>query len=108
MARHHKANDFFFAMALPDVYAKRYCEFHPDDIDLLCNACHKAWHRYVEPKLQKMYSQYHLTFASLEDFQKVNWCNTWKNQIRMWYTKWINKPVHKQSKHKKKNVATRK
>lgn len=97
MARHHKANDFFFAMILPDLYAKRYCEFHPDDIDLLCNACHKAWHRYVEPKLKKMYDQSHYIPIATDEGQK-KWCEEWKDQIRKWYEKWVVKPVHKKKK----------
>lgn len=99
MARHHKANDFFFAMILPDVYAKRYCEFHPADIDLLCNACHKAWHRYVEPKLKNMYEQSrYLDYTRLTLDDQKKWCEEWKKQIRIWYGKWVIKPVH----HKKR------
>src|SRR5678809_1687866 len=60
MQRHHKANDFFFAMAMPHIFAARYILFHSDDVDLLCASCHKSWHRYVEPKLVTMYDEYRM------------------------------------------------
>jgi len=97
MQRHHKANDFFFAMAMPHIFAARYILFHPDDVDLLCASCHKAWHRYVEPKLAKMYVEY-----KKADTIHKEWCEYWKAEILKWYSKWITKPLKRKKRRKKR------
>lgn len=48
--RHHKACDFTFAIILPDVYAKRYLEFWPEDVDKICKQCHNKYHEYIKPQ----------------------------------------------------------
>jgi hypothetical protein len=106
MQRHHKANDFFFAMALPHIFAARYILFHPDDVDLLCASCHKSWHRYVEPKLVAMYDEYRMNFGDLIAEDKKGWCEYWKIEIVKWYSKWVNKPLKRKKRRKKsKNVS---
>lgn len=92
MQRHHKANDFFFAYALPEVYAARYILFLEEDTDKLCEKCHKTWHRYVKPKLVDMYLEYRY-FDKLPFDQKVVWCELWKGRLEKWYEKWADKPI---------------
>jgi hypothetical protein len=84
MARHHKANDYFFANLLPDVYAKRYLEFRKEDIDKVCSNCHKRWHQYIRPFMAKLYLE--------KDAQEVitkEWCEFWRSAILERYEKWV-------------------
>lgn len=91
MQRHHKANDFFFAYALPEVYAARYIQFLEEDTDKLCEKCHKNWHRYIRPAIKDMYKEY-AWFDSLPLNEKKIWCETWRNKLLKWYEKWADKP----------------
>ena len=45
--RHHKGFDSLWARARPDLWAKRYIEFRPRDIVILCNECHKLCHLWL-------------------------------------------------------------
>ena len=92
MQRHHKANDFFFAYALPEVYAARYIQFLKEDVDILCNACHKRWHRYLRPKLDEMYAEYK-HFDGLSLMEKKKWCEMWRSLLLDKYERWILKPT---------------
>lgn len=109
MARHHKANDFFFAMILPSVYAARYIQFHPDDVDKLCEKCHKTWHRYLKPKLEQMYKEYKY-FADLSAQEKLEWCELWRGRCLRWYSRWIEKKpiIRKKRLHGRSSSSSRK
>ena len=45
--RHHKGFDSLWARARPDLWARRYIEFRPRDIVILCNECHKLCHLWL-------------------------------------------------------------
>jgi len=45
--RHHKGFESLFARARPDLYAKRYIEFRPRDVVILCEYCHSECHSWL-------------------------------------------------------------
>lgn len=89
MARHHKANDFFFALWLPDIYAKRYLEFRKEDCAKLCQRCHKKIENFSTRLKVELY----------EDFEKFSrivdekWCEEWRAEFRALYERWLKKPI---------------
>jgi hypothetical protein len=95
--RHHKANDFFFAIFLPEVYAERYIEFRAKDIDTLCRRCHRNWHKYLQPKIKKMYDELESAKA-LPFSKKKEWADNWRNKCLQWYEKWVVKPIRRKAK----------
>ena len=97
MSRHHKANDFFFAIFLPEVYAERYIEFREQDIDKLCNRCHKNWHKYLQPKIKKMYEEMDEA-KLLPSKKKKEWADRWRNKCLQWYEAWVSKPIRRKTK----------
>lgn len=106
MARHHKANDFFFALWFPDWYAARYIQFHSEDCDKLCKDCHTKCHKYFYSLAQEMYSDFDYmkenhTPAQVEFWK--NWCEGWKGKFLALYTKWINQPLRKRKKRRLRN-----
>ena len=87
--RHHKCNDYLFACLLPDVYAKRYLEYRPADVDKLCEDCHRRWHNYIKPFLCKLYEQlYYLKKDKVEITE--TWCEGWRKLILERYERWLN------------------
>lgn len=93
MSRHHKANDFFFAQLMPEIYAARYIQFLDKDIDKLCNFCHKSWHKYLSKKIRIMYAEAMMTFPNMTYAEKKEWCDKWKNKCLQWYEAWVKKPI---------------
>lgn len=84
--RHHKGNDFFFAKISPDVYAKRYLEFHTDDIVPLCNNCHKKIHMMYEELLQPFYNLRVVKPKDIEKYKQkcIRRCESWlKRKIKI-------------------------
>jgi len=87
--RHHKAHDYIFACTLWQVYAKRYIEFHPDDIDFLCAKCHKNAHRIYDELIASFNSSLGLyKNRTNETTQKV--CEIYKPLFLARYLKWRN------------------
>ena len=80
--RHHKGFDSLFARARPDLYAKRYIEFRPQDIVILCQFHHRILHFYwlrpievkvsslVVTRISRTRSLVLLTKKQCESFQK--------------------------------------
>jgi len=99
MSRHHIANDFMFAQMMPDLYAKRYIEFHKDDVAKLCNDCHKDIHRYYKKLVLELFEE--LNDNGLKIVTKV-WCDDWMNRFRKLFEKWVKKPVKKRIRHRRK------
>lgn len=54
LQRHHKGNDFIFAVYWEHWYAERYIQFHPDDIAVLCKPCHQAVHKKYDVVMFKL------------------------------------------------------
>lgn len=111
MSRHHKSNDFFFALWFPDWFAKRYIEFHPDDCDKLCKDCHNRCHKYFYKMAQDMYHQFAIerqahTFA--EDAFWRQWCAEWRGKFLTLYNKWIAMPLVKRKNPRQRLAAKRK
>lgn len=98
MGRHHKANDFFFALWKPELYAKRYIEFHPDDCDKLCNTCHRNIERYSAKLKKALYDDFNRIGGVLAITQE--WCEEWKVKFRELYAKWISKVPRKRKRKK--------
>ena len=45
--RHHKGFDSLWARARPELWARRYLEFRPRDVVVLCEYCHSACHSWL-------------------------------------------------------------
>lgn len=95
MHRHHMRNDFFFAQLLPDIYAARYCEFHKDDVERLCDTCHQNIHKYWKPLVQRMWRDYPGP-GKVEE----SWCERWRCEFFEWYIMWQRTTYRKPNKHR--------
>lgn len=120
MHRHHKGNDFFFARRWPDRYAARYIQFHPDDIDILCNACHAKFHKHVNEVLNKRFNRElveRLMKLQMDNYNGYDeddalyqylpqipqeWTDKWKADYLKFYNNWLNPPKKKKGKQKTK------
>lgn len=85
--RHHKAHDYLFACVMPNLYAKRYLEFHPDDIAILCRKCHINCHKIYDELITAFNSNLALAKGT-EKIQQV--CETYKSLFLARYLKWQN------------------
>lgn len=108
MSRHHKANDFLFARLLPDEYAPRYVQFHPEDIDRLCDQCHRSWHK--SSAFDKVYRACMLSLSINNRVVSKEWCERWRNKFLDAYNEWMAKPYRSRSTRKRetKNAKRRK
>lgn len=101
MSRHHKANDFFFALWKPDLYAKRYLEFRREDCAKLCQRCHKAIENFSTRLKIELYEDF-------ERFDKIvdeKWCEEWRAKFVALFERWLAKPTRK---HKGKSRSATK
>jgi hypothetical protein len=48
ITRHHKGDDYFYAIMLPDDFAPRYIQFLREDIVFLCSTCHNNAHKILD------------------------------------------------------------
>lgn len=55
LARHHRGHEYLLACYREDLYAKRYIEFHPEDVVWLCEKHHKAVHKLIDTMLPVFY-----------------------------------------------------
>lgn len=114
MSRHHKGNDFFFALYRPDLYAYRYMEFRKEDVVKLCNVCHRSVERYYDKLKKELYADYNarhwrneiLTYTTTHlGPPSQEWCETWRAKFVAMFDKWIKKPVRKKKrKHRSAKV----
>lgn len=83
ITRHHKGHEYIFAKIMEEKYAKRYIEFHPEDIVPLCERCHIKIHRMYESTLLELNNYLLLhpkpVFEELEKFRlaMVRRCENW-------------------------------
>lgn len=104
MARHHKANDFFFALWFPDWYAARYVQFLPDDTARLCDNCHGKIERYSEKLKKRLYVEFkfHQTKSNWNADRWKQWCEEWRAEFVLLFNKWIAIPKHHKRKRRKR------
>lgn len=114
MARHHKANDFFFALWFPHWYAKRYIEFRREDCAKLCDDCHHKIERYSERLKKELYEEYrkaksHIfkTAKEAEEWWRA-WCEEWRSRFVALFEKWIKQPHRKRKRKRKKRRSAAK
>lgn len=109
MARHHKANDFFFAYNFPALYAARYIQFHKEDCDKLCDKCHKICHKYFYALAQEMYLEFEGERRIIHRDSSFwqNWCDEWRDRFLELYNRWISKPPYKKRRRKKSHLPTK-
>ena len=93
-SRHHKANDFFFALWMPDVYARRYIEFRPEDTARLCRRCHVNIERYSKPLKAALYAEFDAANITVE------WCEAWRLRFSTLFDKWLSRPLRRKKKRK--------
>lgn len=84
LERHHRGHEFMFANILPSRYAKRYIEFHPDDIAFLCKRCHKNETRYTKPIIAQCLNEYRL--LGKMSYER---CEFWRQKLIKTYNKWV-------------------
>lgn len=110
--RHHKAHDFYFACLRPDLYAARYIRFLDEDIDLLCDKCHKAFHKRLKPLVREA----NVTLSSKIRVGKPTRteCEQWRAIFLETYNKWVDRRrtriarlVHKEGTRSRKSKSTR-
>lgn len=103
--RHHMGNDLFFARMLPDVFAPRYIEFHPDDVAKLCDRCHKRIHAIYKPITKAVWVELN------KHGQKViteEWCRKWMTVYRAAFDAWVKvKPKKRRRRRKRRLTAKR-
>ena len=111
-SRHHKANDFFFALWMPDVYARRYIEFRPEDTARLCRRCHVNIERYSKPLKAALYAEFgakggtgpvkweSISAANKPTWITVEWCEAWRLRFSTLFDKWLSRPLRRKKKRK--------
>lgn len=90
--RHHKGNDFWFANLLPDIFAPRYLQFHPDDVAYLCEHHHKAVHKLYKKLMADVWTELRDGGQSIITEE---WCRKWIENFRAAYEKWAKYPARK-------------
>ena len=100
MSRHHIANDFMFAVLLPDLYAARYILFHADDVRRLCSNDHIRIHEYYAPIVTRCYDDLRIRYRGIAC---AEWAEKWKQEFRVAFEQWLKTPVRKRKgKHNRK------
>ena len=87
MSRHHISNDFMFAVLRPDLYAKRYIAFTPEDVRRLCNRCHRAIHVAYNHVLAAFTDEMKRQHARERDPNK-EFYDQWRTRFRLAYEDW--------------------
>ena len=100
MSRHHKGNDFFFALWMPDEYAARYLEFRREDCAKLCDRCHRNIELYSVRLKRRLYTEFHKQ-KMLNEIITKEWCELWRAKFIKLYTRWINQPIRRKKKRAK-------
>ena len=94
--RHHKGFDSLWARARPDLWARRYIEFRPRAVIVLCQYCHSCCHLWLDglkhEVLDIVYGRHHdpdcrvlLTKKQCESYRRkmIKTTNEWiKEYIR--------------------------
>lgn len=99
--RHHTGSDYYFACLFPHVFAGRYIQFHPDDIEKLCRGCHRAAHQ--SPRFQLLYTKMFDEKLQLHDKGQVlkpKWAEEWMTKFREEFYKWC-------SEYKSRSLVTK-
>jgi hypothetical protein len=102
MSRHHIENDFFFAQMRPDLFAKRYIEFHKDDVAKLCEDCHKDIHAIYKRITSQLWIELHKGGTKIITLE---WCKKWKALYREAFEVWMAKPIRKKKRKRKKKPS---
>jgi len=63
--RHHKGFDSLWARARPELWARRYIEFKPRDIVILCNDCHRICHLWLRDVEREVFDLVYERFYNL-------------------------------------------
>jgi hypothetical protein len=92
MERHHKGHEFLFANILPNRYAKRYLQFHPDDIAWLCHQCHKNETCYSKSTVTRIITEY----KSLGRMSYER-CEHHRRQLVKLFNRWVKQPTRRRS-----------
>lgn len=103
MSRHHTGNDFFFAQMLPKYFAKDYIQFRKQDTEKLCAKCHKDAHRLYKPLMVELWIE--LNEGGQQIITK-DWCEKWMLKFRARFYVWVNKPVPRKRKRRRKPGLT--
>lgn len=108
-SRHHKSNDFFFALWFPDWYAARYIQFLPTDCARLCDVCHGKIERYSVKLKKRLYVefQFHKHKSNWNDTRWREWCEEWRKRFTDLFTRWIGIPQHHRRKRRKRRLPTK-
>ena len=103
MSRHHIENDFFFAQMMPKEFARRYIEFHREDIAKLCDDCHKDIHAIYKRITKEVWLE--LNRGGLK-VVTVAWCQKWKSIYRQAFELWIKRPIKRRKRKRRRKKSS--
>lgn len=112
MSRHHKANDFFFAMWFPDIFAADYIQFRKEDCAKLCNRCHISVERFYESVKQELYADFNARggvkwVLSVDKEEARAWAIIWRAKFITLFDRWLKKPIRKRKNPRQRKKARR-
>src|SRR3954467_7520091 len=102
MSRHHIENDFLFAQMLPKEFARRYIEFHKEDVAKLCNDCHKDIHAIYKRVTKQLWIELQRGGSKIIT---VEWCRKWKVMYRQAFESWVNRPIRRKKRKRRKKSS---
>lgn len=84
--RHHKANDFTFALLRRGKYARRYVQFLEEDVAYLCEDCHLEVHEHYASLDSELYFVVNsLSLGEmLQDYKIVAFMTSYRNVFNWW------------------------
>lgn len=86
LTRHHKGHEYLFACIMPQFYAERYIQFHPDDINWLCSKCHKRIHHLYMPIVNEV--SLYVNTTLVVDYHRLE---QFRLRIIEYYEKWLSR-----------------
>lgn len=103
--RHHKGNDLWFALLLPDAFAVRYLEFRAEDIANLCEVHHKSVHKVYKRLMRLVYAERDIMLSNDEPITK-EWCDKWIMKFRTTFDRWRKLSVRRHKKRRKRRFPS--
>lgn len=106
MSRHHKGHEYLFAVLMEERYAARYIQFHPDDVDWLCNRCHVRAHVIYQKVLKEVYDYVYLCQDTGKPLQ-YEVLESFRQRLIKTYLKWVAYKKKRKRRRKKGNTNAR-
>lgn len=85
--RHHKGNEYFFALKWPDRYAERYVRFRKKDTIDLCSECHGKIHELYLPTIRELFNEFETKDGKLSKFRCDYYIGRFTDKCNSWMRK---------------------